>query len=103
MFDFDIFLQQNHVSDAATKVQATSGKGQNRKSEKMILWSSNLTRSRSVEFEEAVRYEKVEECCHKSGSSRRTRFMKETRRDRLGFGDNLSTSGQKKMFVFTTQ
>lgn len=79
VFDFDIFLQQNHASDAATKVQATSGKRQNRKSEKMILWSSYLTRSRSVEFEKAVKYEKVEECCHKSGSSRRTRFMKQDR------------------------
>lgn len=81
MFDFDIFLQQDRASDAVTKVQATSGKRQNRKSEKMILWPSKRTRSRSVEFEKAAKYEKVEECCHKSGSGRRTRFMKQTRQD----------------------
>lgn len=101
-FDFDVCLQQSHVSDAAAKVQATSGKGQNRKSE-MILWSSNLTRSRSVGFEKAGKCERAEECCHRPGSSRRTRFMKQTRPDRLGFGDNLTTSSQNKMCVLTTQ
>lgn len=74
-FSYD--ARKSRSSNAATKVQANSGKRQNRKSEKMILWSSNLTRRRSVEFEKAVEYEKVEECCHSCGGSRRTGIVKQ--------------------------